>query len=54
MREIKTERCICIDDAYGFTYRIAKIEYIEREDESFEYIFYPNYSVIDLLGDDIF
>lgn len=54
MREIRTEGCICIDDAYGFTYRIAKIEYIEREDESFEYIFRPNYSVISLLGDDIF
>lgn len=54
MREIITEGQICIDDEYGFTYHVAKIEYCEREDESFYYKFTPNYSVIELLSSDLF
>lgn len=54
MREKITTGQICIDDEYGFTYHIAKIEYCEREDESFYYKFTPNYSVIELLSSDLF
>lgn len=49
MKEIKTEGTICLDDEYGFTYRIADIEYIEFENGNFYYQIKPNYSVIDLL-----
>lgn len=49
MREIITSGTICLEDEYGFSYYIADIKYIEREDESFRYEIRPNYSVIDLL-----
>lgn len=54
VRQTTTTGTICVDDEYGFTYHIAKIEYIEREDETFQYIFTPNYSVMGLLSDRIF
>jgi DNA invertase Pin-like site-specific DNA recombinase len=54
MREINTVGTICLDDDLGFTYKVARLEYTEREDESFRYRFIPNYSVIDLLGPELF
>ncbi len=54
MNQIVTTGMICLDDPLGFTYRISTIEYILREDESFTYVFTPNYCVIDLLDNDLF
>jgi len=54
VEEIVTSGTICLDDEYGFVYNVAKIEYKEREDETFSYIFTPNYSVIELLPSTIF
>ncbi len=54
MKEIVTNGTICLDDEYGFTYYIADIRYIEREDESYRYEISPNYSVISLLNDKYF
>lgn len=54
MREITTKGTICLDDSYGLTYRLATIEYTEREDESYTYVIFPNYSVIDLLDSSLF
>ena len=54
MNQIITTAMICLEDNLGFSYRISKIEYVLREDESFSYIFTPNYSVIDLLTSDLF
>lgn len=54
MREIRTEGIICVKDKVGFEYELSRIEYIEREDETYEYIFTPNYCVIDLLPNNIF
>lgn len=54
MREVKTTGMICIDDFFGFTYNVGKIEYFEREDESFKYVITPNYSVISLLPVSLF
>lgn len=54
MREVRTEGIICVKDKAGFEYELSRIEYIEREDETFEYIFVPNYNVIDLLPNNIF
>ncbi len=54
MRSTTTTGIICLDDSYGLTYRIAKITYIEWEDETFEYQIEPCYPVIDLLKPDLF
>ncbi len=54
MNQIITTATICLDDSLGFCYRVSKIEYVLREDESFSYIFTPNYSVIELLTSDLF
>ena len=51
MKEVVTRGTICLDDDYNFTYCVAGIRYIEREDESFCYEIRPNYSVISLLSD---
>lgn len=45
---------ICIKDKYSIEYRVCKIEYILFEDNSFEYIFTPDYSIIDLLDENTF
>lgn len=49
MREIITTGLICLRDDYGIEYVVSKISYIEWEDETYKYVFTPNYSVIDLL-----
>lgn len=49
MKEIVTRGHICLKDEYNFTYKVAEIEYTEREDESFVYRIKPDYSVISLL-----
>lgn len=54
MKESKTTGMICVRDSLDFEYHVSKIEYIEREDESYSYLFTPNYSVIDLLPTSIF
>jgi len=54
MNQTITTAMICLDDNLGFSYRVSRIEYMLREDESFSYIFTPNYSVIDLLTSDLF
>ncbi len=54
MREITTTGLICLDDSLGLSYRIAKITYAEREDESFTYSFEPCYGVIDLLDSSLY
>lgn len=54
MKEMKTTGIICLSDDLNIEYRIAKIEYTEREDESFSYVFTPYYNVIDLLSPPVF
>lgn len=54
MKQISTKAFICLDDRCGFTYPVAVLEYLLREDESYVYVFTPNYSVIGLLGSDLF
>ena len=49
MKEIVTRGIICLEDEYDFTYYVANIVYMEREDESYCYEITPNYSVISLL-----
>lgn len=54
MREFTTTGMICVKDSHGFEHHISKIEYIEREDGSYSYVFTPDYSVIDMLPSSIF
>lgn len=54
MKEIKTEGLIVLRDDLDIEYAISKIEYIEREDESYYYVFTPFYNVIDLLSSEYF
>jgi hypothetical protein len=54
MKNIITSASICLNDKYGFVYRVCRLDYILNEDDSFSYIFTPDYSVIDLLSNDLF
>ena len=54
MREMVTSGSICVDDEYGFTYHVADIDYIEREDETYCYTIRPDYAVIELLAPPVF
>lgn len=54
MKESRTVGTICLKDNAGTEYHISKIEYVEREDGSFYYVFTPDYSVIDLLPANLF
>ncbi len=54
MNQITTTAKICLDDPLGFTYKISRVDYIVRDDESYAYVFAPDYSVIDLLASDLF
>ena len=49
MRAFVSKGLICVKDSFNLIYNVCTITYEEREDESFKYIFEPNYSVIDLL-----
>lgn len=54
MQTMTTRGIIRVRDELGLVYDLSKIEYTVREDDSYEYIFTPNYSVIDLLKPSIF
>ena len=54
MKESLTQGVICLNDDLGFVYRIARITYLEREDETFTYRFQPDYSVMELLAPPVF
>jgi hypothetical protein len=54
MKEMTTTGFICLQNDLELEYRIATITYTEREDESFSYVFTPNYPVIDLLAPPVF
>ncbi|MCQ2742382.1 MAG: hypothetical protein MJ239_03690 [Bacilli bacterium] len=54
MKEYHSKGTICTTGPFGIECAICTIEYIEREDDTFCYIFTPNYSVMDLLGYEYF
>ena len=54
MQTMTTSGVIRLKDDLGLVYDLSKIEYKIAEDDSFEYVFTPNYSVMDLLKPDIF
>lgn len=55
MKEATTRGVICLEDPEtGVEYHLARIEYREREDETFSYVIEPNYSVISLLSPPLF
>ena len=54
MQSHLTKGIICVKDELNIEYRVCIIEHLENEDGSFEYRFFPNYPVIDLLNSDVF
>ena len=49
MNKYKSKGIISLKGPYNMVYRICYIEYTLWEDDTFQYIFTPNYNVIDLL-----
>ena len=49
MKSIITKGIICVKDNLNIEYRLCKIEHILNDDETYKYIFTPDYFVIDLL-----
>lgn len=54
MKEHRTSGIIVLKDELGIEYRICRIDYIQRSDDTFTYIFTPDYRIIDLLDVDNF
>lgn len=54
MRIQKVEGMIYAVDEIQIEYAVCKISQVHYEDDTYEYIFEPNYSVIDLLNSDVF
>lgn len=54
MKEYRSFGSICVKDEFGFVYNVSKIEYFLYDDDSFKYIFKPNYDIIELLDSKIF
>ena len=54
MKEFVTRGIICLKDDYNFVYKIAEIDYVENENGEFQYYFYPNYYIIEMLDSSLF
>ena len=54
MKSFESVGTICLKGQNNFIYKICKITYRLFEDESFEYVFEPNYFLIDLLDSKYF
>ena len=54
MKSFESVGTICLKGQNNFIYKICKITYRLFEDESFEYVFKPNYFVINLLDSKYF
>ena len=54
MREVVTSGIICLQDDLGLEYYLCRLDFVEREDETFHYRFTPDYSVMDLLPTTLF
>lgn len=49
MRSVTNSALICWDDELGIQYRICRLDYTEWEDGEYEYVFTPDYRVMDIL-----
>lgn len=49
MKEYLSKGIICAKDQFNIVYHLCVITYKLYEDETFEYVFKPNYNVVDLL-----
>lgn len=54
MRKITTSGTIRVRDELGFACHVARIDFTECEDGTFEYVFTPRYAVIDMLSATVF
>lgn len=49
MKEYRSKGTLCVKTEHNLVYKFCDLEYIYNEDDSFKYIFTPNYSVIKLI-----
>ena len=54
MRTITTSGVIRVRDELGFACHVARVDFTESEDGTFEYAFTPRYAVIDMLSATVF
>ena len=54
MKQIKETGFIFIDDENGIPHNVCTLDYYLNEDDSFKYVFTPNYCVINLLSSRVF
>ena len=54
MNSYKSYGTICVKGPCNLIYAICDIEYILNDNETFKYVFKPNYSVIELLNNNVF
>lgn len=54
MKSVTTSGVICLKDDYNIVYKIARIDQILYEDDTFSYTFVPYYNVMDLLPATLF
>lgn len=54
MRTYRSFGTICVKGPYNLVFALCDIEYILKEDDSFRYVFKPNYNVIELLDSKYF
>ena len=54
MKSITSEGMICIRNKDNTEFRVCKITYIQNEDETFRYIFTPDYDVIGMTDSSFF
>lgn len=54
MKNYSSKGTICVRGNFDLVYALCEIEYIANSDNTFKYIFRPNYSVIDLLTSEYF
>ena len=54
MKKYISKGTICIKGSYGLIYAVCNLTYELNNDDTFRYIFEPNFSVINLLDSTIF
>ena len=54
MRKYISKGIICVKGSLGLVYAVCKITYTLSEDDNYEFVFEPNYPVIDLLDSSVF
>jgi len=54
MKTFVSKGIICVRSRFDLVYAVCKISYIYSSDDTFEYVFEPNYPIIELLDSSVF